>query len=267
MRPTSWTEAELSERFLEHGHVVLPVEDQGALERIRDRTAVLAAEHLGLADVGEVPDFLNAIGAACGPDRLNDLRLAVISGLIQAQWFRVAYYSLAARALSCLVGNELAMQRSIGFSIQLPDDDSSLLPVNSDVWSENSPYEVVLWVPLVDCSGTKSMYFLPPRADLRWRDRVAEFAEQGPDALFAAIEPDLQWINVPFGSFLLFSHTYMHGNRVNTEGEARWSFNLRFKSLFSPYADKRLGDYFVPLQIRPATRIGMGYQLPGGFGQ
>ena len=30
-------------------------------------------------------------------------------------------------------------------SIQLPDDDSSLLPVHTDAWAGNSPFEVVDW--------------------------------------------------------------------------------------------------------------------------
>ena len=58
----------------------------------------------------------------------------------------------------------------------------------------------------------------------------------------------------------------MHGNRINTESQTRWSFNCRFKSLFSPYAEKRLGDFFEPITIRPATRFGMNYRLPEGFG-
>ena len=57
----------------------------------------------------------------------------------------------------------------------------------------------------------------------------------------------------------------MHGNRINREAETRWSMNCRFKSLFSPYADKRLGEFFEPITIRAATRVGMNHKLPGGF--
>ena len=59
----------------------------------------------------------------------------------------------------------------------------------------------------------------------------------------------------------------MHGNRINREPETRWSMNCRFKSLFSPYADKRLGEFFEPITIRPATRVGMNHALPGGFAE
>ena len=39
---------------------------------------------------------------------------------------------------------------------------SLLLPLHSDVWSGDSPYEIVVWLPLVNCFGTKSMFILPP---------------------------------------------------------------------------------------------------------
>ena len=70
---------------------------------------------------------------------------------------------------------------------------------------------------------------------------------------------------MPYGSVLLFSQNLMHGNRINREYETRWSMNCRFKSLFSPYADKKLGEFFEPVTLRPASRLGLGYALPGGF--
>ena len=61
---------------------------------------------------------------------------------------------------------------------------------------------------------------------------------------------------------LVFTQNILHGNRVNLEPETRWSSNSRFKSLLSPYADKKLGEFFEPIAIRPATRLGLRYRLP-----
>ena len=55
------------------------------------------------------------------------------------------------------------MQSRLNLSIQFPQDKSSLLPVHSDVWSGDSPFETVVWLPLVDCYKTKSMFILPPK--------------------------------------------------------------------------------------------------------
>ena len=57
----------------------------------------------------------------------------------------------------------------------------------------------------------------------------------------------------------------MHGNRINREPQSRWSMNCRFKSVFSPYKDKKLGEFFEPITLRPATQIALDYQIPGGF--
>ena len=42
------------------------------------------------------------------------------------------------------------MQNKINLSIQNPNDDSSLLNMHADTWSGDSPFEVVVWLPLVD---------------------------------------------------------------------------------------------------------------------
>ena len=70
---------------------------------------------------------------------------------------------------------------------------------------------------------------------------------------------------MPYGSVLLFNQNLMHGNRINREGSTRWTMNCRFKALFSPYAGKRLGEFFEPITVRPASRVGMSHELPGGF--
>ncbi len=229
------TERELGERFLNDGHVVMPVEDPKTAARIRDRVAGLAADHLGLPapQAEEAGEFLDAIHAHIEGARLNDLRLAVIEGINAEAWLRPAYFAVARQALAAIVGNELAMQRRLNLSIQLPDDDSSLLPVHTDAWAGNSPFEVVLWLPLVDCRATKSMFLLPPGPDAAMQPRLGDFAGKGAEDLFRAIEADVVWPEVPFGSFLLFAQTLMHGNRINREPTTRWSLNGRFKSVTS----------------------------------
>ena len=160
------------------------------------------------------------------------------------------------------------MQRNMGFSILLPEDDSSIIHLHSDTWgSECSPFEVVLWVPFVDCFRTKSVFICPPEKDRQWKEKISDFSDKGTDALYNAVEPDLVWPDVPYGQVLLFTPTVMHGGRVNKEQTTRWSINIRFKGLFTPYAGKRLGEYFDPITIRGATRVGMQFEYPGGFSE
>lgn len=258
-------ESALIRSFLEKGYAIVPVEDRAALERIRERMAAVAAERLGLPMPADAGAFLDTIHERVKPDALNDFRLAVIRGVNAEPWLRPAYFALVRRAIETIVGNELAMQRRLNLSIQLPHDASSLLPIHADVWSGDAPSEVVLWVPYVDCFATKSMYIAEPRADATLQATMADFQERSVEDLYKAIESHLTFLNVPYGHCLLFTQNLMHGNRINLESTTRWSMNGRFKPLLTPYADKKLGEFFEPITMRPATRLGLMHRLPEGF--
>ena len=94
---------------------------------------------------------------------------------------------------------------------------------------------------------------------------MADFQSKGAGELTQELGDGLEYLFVPFGHVLLFNQTLLHGNVVNQESETRWSSNCRYKSVFSPYADKRLGEFFEPITLKPVTRIGMQYRLPSGF--
>lgn len=258
-------ERQVSDSFLKDGYLIVDAEAPEILVRLRDHIAFFAATHLGVDNPADADAFLNTIHERVGVSDLNALRLAVINGLAGEDWVRAAYYNLASKALAIIVGNELVMQRRINLSIQLPNDASSLLPVHADVWSGDSPFEVVMWLPLVDCHRTKSMYLMGPDKDRAVQARLNEMSGKSSEDLFHLIENGVTFMNVPFGKVLLFSQTLMHGNRINAEADTRWSMNCRFKSAFSPYADKKLGEFFQPITLKPASRMAMAYNLPGGF--
>jgi sporadic carbohydrate cluster 2OG-Fe(II) oxygenase len=262
LRPS---EQHLADDFIANGFVVAPSEDRTGLDAVRKTTAQAAADFLGLPPPADPGAFLDSIGGRVQPESLNQLRLAVLARLEADRSVREACFSCARSLLETLVGNELAMQRSIGLSVQLPDDEKSLLPLHSDAWSEDSPFEVVLWIPLVDVHRTKSMFILPKRREAGWRGKMHLYADRGVADLFTDMLPDLAWLDIPYGNVLVFTHTLLHGNHINRETTTRWSMNIRFKGLFTPYSDKRLGEFFEPVTIRAASRIGMSYEQPSGF--
>jgi len=257
----------MAREFLEKGYAIVPVEDPDGLRRIQRTIADFAAEHLSVSRTDDATDFLNRISDHVNVEGLNALRLAVINGIRGEGWFRKTYFHLARQTLEAIVGNELAMQRGIGLNVQMPDDDSSFLPVHADVWDGDSPFEAVVWLPLVDCFRTKAMYLMPPEKDKAFQERMGRFKDGSAEDIFKAIENDVSFINIKFGEVMVFSQTLMHGNRINEEDETRWSMNCRFKSLLSPYADKKLGEFFEPITMKPASRVGIAYELPGGFNE
>ena len=228
-------EQELTEQFIENGYIVQPAEDRDWLS------------YLSMIVRPFEPD---------GAGDLNTLKLEAMAKLNADPKARFAYYSLAKSTLAALVGNELAMQRKFNLNVQLPGDEMNLLPIHADTWTGDSPFQVVLWVPLVDCYRTKAMWLLPPQHAKSFR--LAGSSEE----MFKRIEAEIEYIPVKYGEVLIFNSTLPHGNTVNREDSTRWSLNCRFKSVFSPYGRKELGEHFEPITLRAASRIGLDYRHP-----
>ena len=250
------------DQFLHQGTYDFTIAHQDFLKKLRQMLYQWSMAILELAGPPDQETFFDHTHRYVKPDDLNDFRLALIQRLTQAKDLKAMLYRMACPPLHWLAGNELAMQRALNLSIQLPNDDSSLLPLHSDVWSGNSPYELVFWLPLVDCYATKSMYVLPRHRSDQVLAQFQDYATLSAEAFFRKLEADLTWMEVPLGNALLFTHSVIHGNRVNREPTTRWSMNVRFKSLFSPYGSKELGESFLPITIRPATRVGFAYKDP-----
>ncbi len=223
----------IAEAFMRDGYLIEPAEHPSALEKLCE----LVKPHDG-----------------CTSETLNALKLETMRRLNEATWIREAYFSLAKQLLYTLIGNELAMQKKFNINIQLPRDDKSLLPVHADTWTGDSPYQLVLWVPLVDCYRTKSMYILPPGEPYT--------LEGSSEDIWNRIKGRVKFLDVKYGEVLVFNPTLPHGNRVNEEASTRWTINCRFKSVWSPWGVKGPGEHFEPITLRAASRIGMAYKHP-----
>jgi sporadic carbohydrate cluster 2OG-Fe(II) oxygenase len=244
----------IENEFTDQGFIIRDAANKDALNKIQKFAIDMLSRRDGssLDNTHEIIDI----------NELNNFRLEVINEINSQPWFREAYYQIAKPYLDQLVGNELAMQSRVNLSIQLPDDDSSLLPVHADTWSGDSAFEVVVWLPLVDCFGTKSMYLLPPKVANNISDDFKFHAQGNSEELFNVIKNDVNWIKINYGEVLVFNQACPHGNRVNKENETRWSMNCRFKGLFTPYKDKKIGEFFEPITLRPVSKIAMSYKLP-----
>lgn len=251
----------ISERYLKNGYIIFPFKDTSHLLALKDKVWEWSKDYLNLENV-KPNDFFDKTQDFVSKSELNEFRVHLINKLSKDEQVRPLIYKLAKEYIDIIVGNELAMQRAPNLSIQLPKDDSSLLPLHSDVWSGNSPYEIVFWLPLVDCFKTKSMYALPIKESQRISNNFSKYSNLNAEELYKKIEADLDWFNVPFGHGVIFTHTLLHGNIVNQEESTRWTFNVRFKGLLTPYAAKELGESFLPISIKPSTRVGHDFVKP-----
>ena len=107
-----------------------------------------------------IQEFFNNFHKYIDKNNLNFLRLNLIENNLSKKNLKIIIIKFV-KTLEIIVGNELVMQKGINFSIQLPYDNSSLLTMHADTWSGDSAYEAVIWLPLVNCYKSKSMYILP----------------------------------------------------------------------------------------------------------
>lgn len=264
-RFTDPVEDEMTREFLANGYVVRDVDNRPALDAIRHEIVRLACGHLKCDMPADDGEFLNRVHERVAVSEINALRLHVFNGLNAHAWCRPSYLALARSAIDRLVGNELAMQNKVNLSIQMPNDETSTLAVHADVWSAETPYEVVQWTPLVDVHDTKAMYILRPEVNRTVRDRMSTLKDGGRDFdLFEAYRDEFHWVPVKYGQTLVFSPILLHGNVRNDTTESRWSLNCRLTGLFTPYAsdEKCLGRFYTPVTPKVASRIGMNYRAP-----
>lgn len=255
---------QITDEYLEQGYVIRPVANFDALNSIHNifTSLINQSSQIQAGEINTFSNILDDIHKYIPPAKLNNFRLDILRGINSFDNFRSLYFELARPYLDALVGNELAMQLRVNLSIQLPNDNSSLLPIHADTWQGDSAYEVVVWVPMVNCYKSKSMYIVPPKISHELSEKFSQFSTFSSEDLYQSIKHEAVFLDIKYGEVLIFNQSLPHGNRINSEAETRWSMNCRFKGMFTPYGDKKIGEFFEPITTRAATLTGMSYSLP-----
>ena len=249
-------------QFLHQGYIIGTVENKGILDGIRAKIMGLINVLIN-SDIGnleQIHDFVTK-------DKVNEIRVSIYKELNSRKDFLEEFYSLAKDHIERIVGNELAAQQKVNFSILMPQDDSSQLKLHSDTMSGQSEYEVVLWVPFVDVKESNSMYIMDFDTTHEMFSSLSNYHVKGMDALYNDYKNKAKFLELQYGQFLLFSPTLFHGSIVNRTSITRVSMNARFKGLFTPYysgdeTEKKLGSFYSPLKVRPATMVGLRHKEP-----
>lgn len=254
-----------TQSFLEDGFCIVSVDDVRHLESVRRYLVESLRQCMPGGDGLDDDSYLNRFHTFCDRSKLNDVRVKIHQMLGSSSEFKGLVYDSIKRHLQGLIGTEVAMQRQVNFVIQVPNNPHGLLYLHTDSWAGCSPYEVILWLPLVQVAGTKSMFVCPKKRSAEHLRAVkAGSIKESAAELMERARPDLQALSMKFGEALLFSPILLHGAEDNTTDETRFVLNVRFKSLFSPYGTKALGETFMPLQYLPATQVGLEYEIEFG---
>ena len=199
-------------------------------------------------------------------DNLNNIRYSFFKYLNSFEDITERYLELGKKTIFDMVGTELASNRTLNFSIQLPKDDSSLLPMHSDTFSGESEFQINLWVPLVNAYDTNSMFIFNPNFSKNIQNNIEDYEEVGLNQLLDNHPNEYDYINVKYGEILIFTPTCLHGNVINETNDTRISFNCRYKNIFSPYNqneenEKKLGSFYKPITLKAASIIGLNYKI------
>ncbi len=197
--------------------------------------------------------------------KLNKSRVSTISSINKNKKFRDYYYESSKELIDGLVGNEIAMQKKINLSIQMPYETNSMLPMHSDIYAGESPFEVVVWIPLMNVKkSTQSMFITTPKDNVTINEKITKSKNLTVLKIFKKFRKKFKFLKINYGEILIFSPIIQHGNVVNTTNHTRVSLNCRFKSLLSPYdvfskTHRNIPHFFQPYTTKPLTKIGFNF--------
>ncbi len=188
---------------------------------------------------------------------LNSKRIACVERItLECDAVNMVFKAFERRLIG-LLGPDILAQKNCNLVIQPPGD-----PNPSELHRDapgNSPYELVVWVPLVNCFRTKAMYILDITRSEEALDRLAENPQDW-DIFEQYVKENAERPTVAFGKALIFHTGCLHGSDINSESDTRVSLNMRYKNLFSPSGLKNQLQFFELLRTSEVTNLGSRFE-------
>ena len=182
---------------------------------------------------------------------LNQFRLDMISKINRQKNLKLDIYNSIKSVLDKCLGPDIIVQKNINLVIQKPKDKDRA-PFHKDA-PANSNYEIVVWVPLVDCYKTMSMYLFDVSKHKKSKKFLKENNSPSKFDMYSQKEGALP--DVKYGQALIFWTNNYHYIPINKERNTRWSLNVRYKNLFTKYGTKNLLDFYEILKLSPLTKL------------
>jgi sporadic carbohydrate cluster 2OG-Fe(II) oxygenase len=244
-----------SKELIDKGYRLFDIENLDILSELEK----LFKSHLNEFSINEKE--LSQIHNHIEIENINNLRLSFFKK-INKNNFTKTFLKLGYNAITEVVGTELASNKMVNFSIQMPGDKTSKLAIHADTFTGESEFQINLWIPLTDCFETNSMFIFNPTFSQEIIRNIHNYEDDGIEKLLITHQNEYEFIKIPYGKGLIFTPTCLHGNVLNETSNTRISFNCRYKNLFSPYceneeSEKKLGSFYVPLTPKAATIIGL----------
>ncbi len=247
---------ELQKKFFKDGYIITEVENLKNLNYLKSYI------HKKTNSIIKTKTSLQSFHKNIQKNKINEIRMTLANEINKNAWVRPLFYDLGKRNLGNLVGNELSMQNKAILSIQMPEDESSVLPMHCDVFAGESPFQINQWVPLVDSKRSMSMFFLPKKYSLEVLSDFKKYRQLGFQEILKDYKNKLIWLDVPYGKQVFFCSNFFHGNTKNNEGSTRWSFNIRYVNLLKSLAseEKSIFNFYKPITTKPSTKLALKFK-------
>ena len=244
----------LQKNFIKQGYTIFKISDIKSLNYLKSEVKkILTSKNINLNNFHKNKKNNN----------LNKIRLKIIKKINLNNNFKSKYFNIFEDTLNQIIGSEISMQKNIGLNIQIPKSSNSLIEMHADTYAGESNFEVVTWLPLVNVFKTKSMYILPIKYSKEVEKNISKYNDKGTDIIFKKYKKKIKFLNLKFGEGLIFSSNILHGNKINLTNQTRFSFNCRFKSIFSPQnlnlTNKTNSNMYSNISLKPASVIGLEY--------
>ena len=181
---------------------------------------------------------------------LNSKRLSFINEL-KKEKINICIAQELKEGLSKLLGPDMAIQKNVNLTIQVPNSTEGILDFHTDTWCGNSHFEIGIWIPFTNCYESKSMYIVDKKESLEIWDNYINKGLKLSDIVLK----DKNYLDIKEGEVLLFSPNLIHGSDVNKTSETRVSLNFRAKSLFTPFEEKRMAEYFEVFSMGSVSKL------------
>ena len=169
---------------------------------------------------------------------VNTLRVKAYQAINKELDWKQMIFDATFEDLTGLMGQDIAIQKNINLSIQMPWDNSSVLPAHKDTRSGDSPFQKVIWIPLTKCWGSNSMF------------------------IEGEMPAGRTFIDADTGEYIIFDPNQLHGNTINETNSTRVSLNVRVKNWFAPdlgevCGDRAFGVYYEDFMFSSSTINGL----------
>ncbi|MDA8675831.1 hypothetical protein N9M53_03980 [Alphaproteobacteria bacterium] len=236
------------------GFFVSNSENFELLKELREKIFKLVKKHLNYEHTNSEYglNYLHELISIGSEAELNEKRVALIQDINASVDCGEIIFMAFEGQIRSIIGNDILVQKNCNLVLQMPND-----PNPSELHRDapgNSCYELVVWVPLVNCYKSKAMYILDFEDT---KDAYEKLKNDGNWGKFEQIALDTsQNPEVNFGQALFFSSAVLHGSEINKEKETRVSLNIRFKNIFAPSGFKNQYQFFRSLRVSDFTQIG-----------